>query len=103
MIRRLIFAAALLFAIPAAAAPPAPAPSLQGATVGQTVAAMKPGEFIWAPHVAPEGPVVIVVSIAQQRAYAYRNGIPIGIFNLMTAGNIRRVVCGEKVGSIVRA
>jgi len=30
------------------------------------------------------------------------NGIPIAIFNLMTAGNIRRVVCGEKVGSIVR-
>ncbi|HXO18403.1 MAG TPA: UMP kinase [Thermoanaerobaculia bacterium] len=30
------------------------------------------------------------------------NGIPIGIFNLSTPGNIRRVVCGEKVGSIVR-
>ena len=31
------------------------------------------------------------------------NGIPIAIFDLSTAGNIRRVVCGEKVGSIVRA
>jgi len=30
------------------------------------------------------------------------NGIPIGIFNMMTPGNIRRVVCGEKVGSVVR-
>jgi len=30
------------------------------------------------------------------------NGIPIGIFNLGTAGNIRRVVCGERVGSVVR-
>ena len=30
------------------------------------------------------------------------NGIPIGIFNLGVAGNIRRVVCGERVGSIVR-
>ena len=30
------------------------------------------------------------------------NGIPIAIFNLMTSGNIRRVVCGEKVGSVVR-
>jgi uridylate kinase len=30
------------------------------------------------------------------------NGIPISIFNMMTPGNIRRVVCGEKVGSIVR-
>jgi uridylate kinase len=30
------------------------------------------------------------------------NGIPIAIFNLMTPGNIRRVVCGEQVGSVVR-
>jgi uridylate kinase len=30
------------------------------------------------------------------------NGIPIAIFDLMTSGNIRRVVCGERVGSIVR-
>ena len=31
------------------------------------------------------------------------NGIPIAIFNLMVPGNIRRVVLGEQVGSIVRA
>ncbi len=31
------------------------------------------------------------------------NGIPIAIFDMMTQGNIRRVVCGERVGSIVRA
>jgi uridylate kinase len=31
------------------------------------------------------------------------NRIPISIFNLTTPGNIRRVVCGEQVGSIVRA
>jgi uridylate kinase len=30
------------------------------------------------------------------------NGIPIAIFNLMRPGNIRRVVCGEAVGSVVR-
>jgi uridylate kinase len=30
------------------------------------------------------------------------NGVPIAIFNLMQPGNIRRVVCGEKVGSVVR-
>jgi uridylate kinase len=30
------------------------------------------------------------------------NGIPIAIFNLMRPGNIRRVVCGETVGSVVR-
>jgi uridylate kinase len=31
------------------------------------------------------------------------NGIPIAIFDLRPHGNIRRVVCGERVGSIVRA
>jgi uridylate kinase len=30
------------------------------------------------------------------------NGIPIAIFNMMTPGNIRRVICGERVGSVVR-
>ncbi len=30
------------------------------------------------------------------------NSLPIVIFNLTNAGNIRRVVCGENVGSIVR-
>ena len=89
MIRTLFLTATLvvpaLFAAPTLAAPPAKAvPSLQAATVGATVAAMKPGDFLWAPQVAPEGPVVIVVSIAQQRAYAYRNGLPIGISTVST-------------------
>jgi uridylate kinase len=31
------------------------------------------------------------------------NGIPIAVFNLLDRGSIRHVVCGEQVGSIVRA
>ena len=30
--------------------------------------ALKPGEFVWAPDVAPEGPIVVVVSLTEQRA-----------------------------------
>jgi len=30
------------------------------------------------------------------------NGIPIAVFDLSRSGNVRRVVCGERVGSIVR-
>jgi uridylate kinase len=30
------------------------------------------------------------------------NGIPIAVFDLSREGNVRRVVCGERVGSIVR-
>jgi uridylate kinase len=29
------------------------------------------------------------------------NGLPLNVFNLQTAGNIKRVICGEKVGTIV--
>ena len=29
------------------------------------------------------------------------NGIPIAVFKLMEAGNIRRVVCGDRIGSLV--
>ncbi|HEX6862304.1 MAG TPA: UMP kinase [Thermoanaerobaculia bacterium] len=30
------------------------------------------------------------------------NKLPIGIFEMMTPGNIRRVVCGERIGSVVQ-
>lgn len=40
---------------------------------------LKAGEFLWAPGIAPEGPVTMVVSLSTQRAYIYRNGVPIGV------------------------
>jgi hypothetical protein len=36
------------------------------------------GEFVWTPEASPSGPIVVVVSITEQRAYVYRNGIIIG-------------------------
>jgi hypothetical protein len=49
-------------------------------------AALKPGEFVWDPGVAPDGPivVVVVVSLTEQRAYVYRNGIEIGFTTVST-------------------
>ena len=47
-------------------------------------AALKPGEFVWAPDVAPEGPIVVVVSLTEQRAYVYRNGVQIGVTTVST-------------------
>jgi len=29
------------------------------------------------------------------------NGLPLSVFNLMKPGNIKRVICGENVGTIV--
>jgi hypothetical protein len=57
---------------------------LDGPSVAEAVARMKPGDFLWAPEVAPEGPVLIVVSLKTQRAYVYRNGLPIGISTVST-------------------
>ncbi|HEX6833548.1 MAG TPA: L,D-transpeptidase family protein [Rudaea sp.] len=40
---------------------------------------LRPGDYVWHPEVSPQGPVVIVVSLDEQRAYVYRNGIAIGL------------------------
>lgn len=42
-------------------------------------AALKPGQFLWHPEIAPRGPIVVVVSLDEQRAYVYRNGLAIGV------------------------
>jgi hypothetical protein len=39
---------------------------------------LKPGEFIWAPQLAPKGPTAVLVSLSAQRVYVYRNGVRIG-------------------------
>lgn len=38
----------------------------------------KPGDYVWKPWASPTGPVVIIVSIPEQRMAVYRNGIRIG-------------------------
>ena len=62
-----LLAYALILAAPTMAASPDPDPN-----------ALAHGEFVWHPEVSPSGPVVIVVSLDEQRAYVYRNGIAIG-------------------------
>jgi len=45
---------------------------------------LEPGEFLWAPEIAPKGPVLLVVSLSTQRAVVYRNGVPIAISTVST-------------------
>lgn len=59
-------------------------PSLQSGTVLDAAERLKAGEYLWAPEVAPRGPVLMVVSLATQRAVIYRNGLPIGITTVST-------------------
>lgn len=40
---------------------------------------LKPGDWVWAPQAAPEGPVTVLVDLTEQRAYIYRNGVNIGV------------------------
>jgi len=39
---------------------------------------LKPGQYEWHPERAATGPVVVIVSLPDQQAYVYRNGIRIG-------------------------
>src|SRR6201984_3048782 len=56
--------------------------SAAGHTKGRAVQPLtpefKPGDYVWHPEVSPAGPVVIIVSLPEQRMYVYRNGVRIG-------------------------
>lgn len=71
---------AVILLVIALAAPVAawPQGAPRSAITGADVAALKPGEFIWAPQLAPRGPMVMVVNLTAQQAYVYRNGLRIG-------------------------
>ncbi|WP_307117204.1 L,D-transpeptidase [Sphingomonas kyeonggiensis] len=53
-------------------------------TVMDSVARLKPGQYIWVPEIAPRGPMLVVVNIATQRVVAYRNGVPIAVSTVST-------------------
>ena len=42
-------------------------------------AALEPGDWVWAPRVAPRGPVLVYVELDRQLASVYRNGILMGV------------------------
>ena len=62
-----------------------PAALAQGAKVTSAVElahaaeALKPGEWVWAPQIAPSGPVTVYVDLSRQLATVYRNGVRIGV------------------------
>jgi hypothetical protein len=90
----LFLAAALLVAAappqPSPERPPGPAsgmaakPSLESGTAVAAAERLKPGEFLWVPQVAPDGPLLVVINRKTQRLVVYRNGIPIGISTVST-------------------
>jgi len=57
---------------------------LAGRSHALDVDAMKPGEFLWDLDRAPDGTVVILVSIPAQRLYVYRDGVLVGATTVST-------------------
>jgi len=45
---------------------------------------LKPGEYAWHPELSPRGPIVMIVSLPEQMAYVYRNGVIIGASTVST-------------------
>lgn len=72
----------LLFATTAIAAPFWGARESSPADVSP--ADLKPGEWIWGGDNKTMGPMAVIVSLTEQRAYAYRNGILIAVSTVST-------------------
>lgn len=91
--RLLTFVALALAALLGQAAAAAQ-PSLQSGSVVEAAQRLRAGEFLWAPQVAPEGPMLFVISLATQRAVLYRNGLPIAITTVSTGRPGHRTPAG---------
>ncbi len=72
--RRLVCVAALLLGSSAAHAQQV---DLISGSVVESVLRLRPGEYVWAPEIAPSGPMLLIVNVTTQRAVLFRNGIPI--------------------------
>lgn len=75
-VRLRVVAAAFVLVVGLAHASPGPSPPPSEE--------LRAGGFAWTPQLAPRGPVLIVVSLQEQRAYVYRNGVRIGMASVST-------------------
>ncbi|HEY4070460.1 MAG TPA: L,D-transpeptidase family protein [Sphingomicrobium sp.] len=76
----ILLSGGLLAALPIAAPGLAQgAPKSAALKLAKQAEALKPGEWVWAPQIAPTGPVLVYVDLTRQRATVYRNGIRIGV------------------------
>jgi hypothetical protein len=74
-----IFAAACIAAAPAAPALAQGAPTSAELSLARQAEKLKPGQWVWAPKIAPKGPILVYVDLTRQLATVYRNGIRIGV------------------------
>jgi hypothetical protein len=90
-------ALALLLTLPGISAGKS-APPKHTSTTGiiKTVvpARLKTGEYLWVPNASPRGPIVMVVSLPEQLAYVYRNGVIIGASTISSGKKSHRTPTG---------
>jgi hypothetical protein len=63
-------------------------------SVAESVARLRPGEFVWAPQIAPQGPMLLLVNLKTQRALLFRNGVPIAATTVSTGSPGRETPTG---------
>lgn len=54
-------------------------PASSAVDLARAAESLQPGQWVWAPQIAPAGPILIYVNLADQRATIYRNGVRIGV------------------------
>jgi lipoprotein-anchoring transpeptidase ErfK/SrfK len=68
-------AAVLAAALPASGAVAQGSPTSAPAALLDQPASLKPGQWVWAPELAPHGPLLVYVDLTRQLATVYRNGV----------------------------
>jgi hypothetical protein len=83
-ISRLCAAALLLAAVPAPSVLAQGAPKSAQLELAKQADKLKAGQWVWAPQIAPKGPILVYVDLGRQLATVYRNGIRIGVSTIST-------------------
>jgi lipoprotein-anchoring transpeptidase ErfK/SrfK len=78
--KKILLATALTLALSSLHAQAAP----QAMPANTPSEALKPGQWVWYAEAVPQGPMLMLVSITQQKAYLYRNGVRVAVTTVST-------------------
>ncbi|EJL23389.1 hypothetical protein PMI01_04848 [Caulobacter sp. AP07] len=77
--RRLMIATAVAAGLCASTAHAQGAKASSAAEFARMADQLKPGQWVWAPQIAPKGPLLVYVDLSRQLATVYRNGVRIAV------------------------
>ena len=82
-------------ALGAAAAPAARAEAMDDRAITEAAATMPPGRFLWAEDPAASGPVSVLISLPDQRAYVFRGSKMIAASSVSTGSDEKPTPLGR--------